>query len=103
MLFRKGKKTPPPVYQDRNAAEPPRRILDLAPPPPAGPAEEGGLFTIEYEMMRRGTRLMRRGAEVRQIMVMVGNTSTLVTSGDRVDRATYEALLAAGVIDPPRG
>lgn len=102
MLFRKGKKPPPAVFQDRTGPEAGRRILDLDAPAPAAPAEEGGLRTIEYEMMRKGSRAVRRGAEVRQFLVMVGNTSVLVTSGDRVDQATYEALVAAGVIDPPK-
>ncbi len=101
MLFRKGKKPPPPAFQDRSAPEPVRRVFAADDAPPTGPAERGGLYTIEYEMMRKGSRITRRGVELRQIMVMVGNSAKLVTSGDRVDRATYEALVAAGVIDPP--
>ena len=48
--------------------------------------------------MRKGHIVTRRKTPVRQFAVMVGTTTRLVTSGDVVDRAAYEALVAAGAV-----
>ncbi|HOS02047.1 MAG TPA: hypothetical protein PKZ01_03145 [Candidatus Hydrogenedentes bacterium] len=67
---------------------------------PAQEAEE--LFPIEYDMMLKGVVIMRRGKPIRQLGVTVNGCTRLVTSGDAVDRQTYEALIAIGAIPPPR-
>jgi len=55
-------------------------------------------FVIEYDMMKKGAKVRRKRKIVRQIAVLVGSEVRLVTSGDTVDRETYEALQAAGVL-----
>jgi hypothetical protein len=55
---------------------------------------------IEFDMMLKGSVYRRRGGNVRQFGVTVHGATRLVTSGDAVDRSTYEALLAAGAIRP---
>ncbi len=57
---------------------------------------------IEYDMMLKGSHVVRRGVETRQYLIMVNGSVRIVNSGDTVDRETYEALMAAGVIAPPR-
>jgi len=66
----------------------------------AGPSapRASNLYPIDFEMMVKGHVVERRGGKVRQYTVSIGGTSKLVTSGDVVDRQTYEALLAAGAI-----
>jgi len=54
-------------------------------------------------MMLKGSIVQRRGVPVRQFGVYVKGSIRLVTSGDHVDRETYEALLAEGAIEPPAG
>lgn len=86
MLFRKrSKRSIPPPYRKYETE--------------AG--SNSGLYPIDYEMMLKGAITQRKGAPVRQIGVYVNGATRLVTSGDRVDRETYEALLADGVIRPP--
>lgn len=58
-------------------------------------------YKIDFEMMVKGSIVKRRGGEVRQFGVTVDGSTRLVTSGDTVDRATYDALLAAGAIRVP--
>ena len=67
---------------------------------PVEPAPE--LFRIDFEMMRKGHVINRGSKKVRQIGVTVDGSTRLVTSGDMVDQATYDALLRAGIIDAPR-
>lgn len=52
--------------------------------------------------MRKGSVTVRQGKEVRQYGLSIKGMVRLVTSGDVVDRETYDALLAAKVIDPIR-
>ena len=59
-------------------------------------------YVITFDMMEKGAKVRRHGRTVRQIAVMVGTRVCLVTSGDTVDRPTYEALIAAGVVRPPK-
>ena len=59
-------------------------------------------YEITFDMMEKGAKVLRHGRTVRQIAVMVGTNVCLVTSGDTVDRPTYEALLAGGIISPPQ-
>ncbi len=59
-----------------------------------------GYVTVEYDMMKKGADSKRHGRTVRQFGVMMHGSIRLVTSGDTVDQATYEALVAAGAVDP---
>lgn len=56
------------------------------------------MFIVEYDRMLKGNKLSRRGRPIRQVAVVVHGTVTLITSGDMVDRKTYEALIAAGAL-----
>ena len=55
---------------------------------------------IEFDMMLKGSVYPRRKGLVRQFGVTVGGATRLVTSGDKVDLDTYNALVAAGAIRP---
>ncbi len=71
-------------------------------PPDPRPSD---LVRIEFDMMLKGSVYRRRSGNVRQFGVTVGGATRLVTSGDWVDRATYEALLAVRAIrhiTPPK-
>jgi hypothetical protein len=59
------------------------------------------LYRVEYEMMLKGSVAYRDGVPIRQFGVYMDGSVRLVTSGDRVDRETYDALIAAGAIQPP--
>ena len=83
-----SEKRPPGLDMDRSA-------------PKARPSGEA-FVRIEYGMMQKGSHVVRRGVETRQYLIMVNGTVHIVNSGDVVDRATYDALVAAGVIAPPR-
>jgi hypothetical protein len=74
-------------------------------------AKAGQTYRIDYDMMLKGSYAQRGRTSVRQTGVSVNGSTRIVTSGDEVDRATYEALLAAGAIqvapskaqsDPPK-
>ena len=43
---------------------------------------------------------MRRSTKIRQYLVTVRGMPCLVTSGDTVDRATYQALMELGAVVP---
>jgi hypothetical protein len=60
------------------------------------------LYPIEFDTLLKGSIVQRRGVAVRQFGVYVNGAVRLVTSGDRVDRETYEALVAEGAIQPPQ-
>ena len=51
-------------------------------------------------MMIKGSIYDRPSGRVRQFGVTVDGATKVITSGDFVDRATYEALLKAGAIRP---
>ena len=55
---------------------------------------------IEFDMMLKGSVYPRRKGLVRQFGVTVNGATRLVTSGDKVDLDTYNALVAAGAIRP---
>ncbi len=63
-----------------------------------GPSPCAEFYPIEFDMMVKGAVIKRRGGVICQFAVTVGGSTRLVTSGDTVDRETYEALLAAGAI-----
>lgn len=62
-------------------------------------SQKPAFYRIEFDMMKKGAVLQRRGKPIRQYAVTVNMTTRVVTSGDVVDRETFEALVAAGVVD----
>ena len=66
-----------------------------------GEVDRPQLYRIDFEMMLKGSIYQRRKGPVRQYGVTVNGSTRLVTSGDTVDRETYNALLAAGAIQAP--
>jgi hypothetical protein len=57
-------------------------------------------FEIRFDDMHKGYLATRNGERIRQYCVYVDGASRLVTSGDIVDRATLDALVEAGVVEP---
>lgn len=55
---------------------------------------------IGYDMMMKGNSYNRPSGRVRQIAVTVNGSTRLVTTGEHVDLATYQALVAFGAIEP---
>lgn len=87
MLFRKRRKPddgdpPGPSYEEEMRAK--------------------AIYPIEFDMMVKGSIGERDGVPIRQFGVYVDGVVRLVTSGDRVDKETYDALLAVGAIVPNR-
>jgi len=66
---------------------------------PAGP--KPSFYRIEFDMLKKGAVFQRRGKPIRQFAVTVNMSTRVVTSGEVVDRETYEALVAAGAVDLP--
>jgi hypothetical protein len=66
----------------------------------AGIGASADFIRIDYDMMLKGNVVKRRSGPVRQYCVTVDGSTRLVTSGDVVDRKTYDALIAAGAIAP---
>lgn len=64
-------------------------------------SDEEERYLIDYDMILRGAVTMRRGRQIRQCGVTVDGSTRLVTSGDYVDRETYQALINGGIILPP--
>jgi len=58
------------------------------------------LYRIDDDMMLKGSFCKRGNGQVRQHGVTVNGATRLVTSGDTVDKETYEALLRTGAIRP---
>jgi len=83
----------------RKPGGPPARTLHYG----AEPQRPPEYFHIEREMMLKGAEVPRGGRTVRQFAVMINGSVRVVTSGDTVDRATYDALLAANAITPLPG
>lgn len=61
---------------------------------------EPELYVVAYENMLKGNKLIRRGTPIRQAAVVVDGTVKLITSGDKVNRRTYDALIDAGIVAP---
>lgn len=57
-------------------------------------------YQIDFDMMLKGNVYKRPSGQVRQFGVTVRGSTRLVTSGDWVDRDTYEALIEAGAVRP---
>ena len=53
---------------------------------------------IDFDMMLKGSVYDRPTGRVRQYGVTVDGATRVITSGDFVDRVTYDALLKAGAI-----
>lgn len=66
----------------------------------SGAREGGSFYRIEFDMLKKGSVLRRRGKPIKQFAVTVHTSTRVVTSGDVVDRDTYDALVAAGAVDP---
>lgn len=60
--------------------------------------ESQALYKIDFDLMVKGSVGKRNGKPIRQFGVTIDGSTRLVTSGDVVDRKTYEALLAVGAI-----
>lgn len=58
------------------------------------------VIRIDFEMMIKGSVYDRPGGRVKQYGVTVDGATKVITSGDLVDQATYNALLKAGAIRP---
>jgi len=95
--FFRRKKNAYPAVASRSG----RPGADLTTTDAAARGEGAPFIRIEFDMMRKGHIVVRRGRKVRQYLVSVDGSTRLVTSGDVVDRATYEALVAAGCVVPP--
>ena len=65
-----------------------------------GEGGEGDLVAIDIDMMLKGNYFDRPSGKVRQCAVTIDGSTRLVTSGDRVDRETYLALLEVKAIKP---
>lgn len=57
-------------------------------------------ITVDFDMMLKGSVYRRASGVVKQVGVTVDGSTRLITSGDIVDRRTYDALLQAGVVRP---
>ena len=55
---------------------------------------------IPIDMMLKGNYFDRPRGKVRQCAVTIEGSTRLVTSGDKVDRETYKALLEVKAIKP---
>lgn len=58
-------------------------------------------YFVGPDDLLKGNDVPRGRKKVRQFAVLVDSRVRVVTTGDVVDRATYEALLAAEAIAPP--
>lgn len=61
-------------------------------------AEPPEAYRVDFEKMLKGSLVQRRGKTIRQFGITMDGSTRLITSGDLVDRETYEALVAAGVL-----
>lgn len=64
----------------------------------AAPAQR--VVRIEFDMMLKGSVYNRTSGKVKQYGVTVDGATKVITSGDFVDRDTYEALIKANAIRP---
>lgn len=65
--------------------------------------DQSDFIEVTFEMMKKGHIIKRGRQTCRQIGVTVDGATRLVTSGDAVDRDTYDALLRAGIITAASG
>jgi len=91
MFFRRRK----PTWLQKILKE--QEIKEAQAPP------ETETYLIEREMMLKGADVPRGNKIVKQYAVMVNGSVHIVTSGDRVSRQVYEALLEAKAIIPIPG
>jgi hypothetical protein len=64
----------------------------------AGPQPIRTTVKIDFDMMLKGSVYDRPTGRVRQYGVTVDGSTRVITSGDYVNRETYDALLKAGAI-----
>lgn len=69
--------------------------------------EGADVYRVEFDRMQKGAIVLRRGKPIRQLGITMDGSTRLITSGDFVDRETYDRLLATGVLapsphDPPK-
>lgn len=77
-----------------------RKFEDCDPTAPPRYAIFKKQIVVPFERMLKGTVSERDGVPIRQFGVYVDGVVRLVTSGEMVDRETYEALIAAEAIEP---
>jgi hypothetical protein len=77
-----------------------RKFEDCDPTAPPRYAIFKKQFTVPFERMLKGTVSERDGVPIRQFGVYVDGVVRLVTSGEMVDRETYDAMIAAGALEP---
>lgn len=71
-----------------------------------GDAESGqdgsqpALMRLEFDMLLKGNVYDRPEGKVRQYGVTVDGATRVVTSGDMIDRDTFQALVSVGAIRP---
>ena len=67
-----------------------------------GAESTGGrrVVRIDFDMMLKGSVYSRPSGKVKQYGVTVDGATKVVTSGDFVDRDTYDALIKANAIRP---
>ena len=75
-----------------------KKKIEQATEPPQTESVQPERYRIDYDMMLKGNVCQRRHGKARQIGVTVNGATRLVTSGDEVDRPTYEALLQCGAL-----
>ena len=76
-------KREPVAGSDALAAPAPRRVV-----------------RIDFDMLLKGSVYDRPSGKVKQYGVTVDGATKVITSGDLVDRDTYDALIKAGAIRP---
>ena len=77
-----------------------RRFEDCDPTAPPRFAILKKQIAIPFDRLLKGTVSERGGVPIRQFGVYVDGVVRLVTSGEMVDRETYDALIAARAIEP---
>lgn len=88
MLFRRRKRPGPVAHAAGEAVR-------------SGSAPES--YYIGPEDLVKGSYVPRRRKKVRQFAVLVDTRVRVVTTGDVVEPAVYEALVAAGAVVPAPG
>ena len=88
MLFRKKNRPPNSVRQAASGQEPVAQ----------NPSE---YIFIADDMMLKGSPGMQNGTPVKRISIVVNGMIQLISTGDTVDRDTFNALLEMGAVCPP--
>ena len=87
------------LFQKRNRRDiPPPEVRQSIEATSQTPSE---LVHIDFDMMLKGSVVQRGKTRIKQYGVTVNGAPRIVTSGDTVDRKTFEALVAAGAVAAP--